>query len=94
MIFIWNYSGTDVIDFGEYESIEHLDYIVVKLREKFDVKIISKVDGPGATIWQLKIDDFYFKLINHCYGNYLRPDEQTGKQFLHQIFPLVKILFY
>ena len=94
MISIRAHSGTDVIDFDDYEELEHLDYIINMVREKFNIQICRKFDGPGATIWDLSIDNFDFSLANGTYGNYLRPINEKSREYLHQIYPLIRVLFY
>ena len=94
MIFIREFSGTDVLDFGEYEEIEHINFIIKNLNNNFDFKMIEKLDGPGATLWDILIDTHSFTLVHNSYGNYLKPTTNISKEYLHEIYQKLKILFY
>jgi hypothetical protein len=94
MITMREHSGTDVLDFHDNDKPQHLDLIINKLKEKFNITIEGKLDDPGATLWDITVNNYNFTLVSGTYGNYLRPENEVSRKYLHDIFSLMKILFY
>jgi len=79
-----------VLDFTELESYEDFDTILSRLLLKCDFAIGGKIDGPESRIYELKLAQSNFLLINNPYGNLLRPLDKSGEKLLSVIASKLK----
>ena len=83
-----------IIDFFEQENWDAFDNIIKTLKEKFDIEIIEKSDGPDSRIWDLLIDGVPLSLHNNPYGNYLKATSPESINYLRESIEKFKIVFY
>lgn len=85
-------NGITVFDIFEHENVDDLELICGILAKNYTLEVDNKLEGPGATIWEIKMDGHGFQLINNSYGNVLKPQDAVSEIFMEQEIPLLKLL--
>jgi hypothetical protein len=94
MVTVREIDDSFVIDFSDLEDYDDFDVLVEKLKEKFDVKIREKLDGPESRVWKLQMDGFILSLHNNPYGNYLKASSPEAISFLKSTIEQISVIFY
>jgi hypothetical protein len=82
------------IDFNNLESWESFERIISRLEKSFLVKVLNKYDGPESRVWKIQLNDVFVSIHNNPYGNYLLAELPDSVEYVKNIFPLLKQLFY
>ncbi len=85
--------GEIVYDILNFEYEDEMDTICKILATKYPLSIIEKLEGPGTTLWKLKISDNDFSLVNDNWGNFLRPKNDNAINFIEQEMDVINRLF-
>ena len=79
-----NLNGDIVYDILTFEEEEDLQTIYDLIAKQYTVSITEVLEGPGTTIWYIKINGNSFALINNTWGNFLRTLDNDAKVFMEQ----------
>ncbi len=74
------------LHFNVLESWDDFEVIVNLLIDKYNFKIISKLDGPESRIWVATKKDIRVSIHNNPYGNYIKAIGVNNVSMLHYIY--------
>ena len=73
-----------VYNIPNFENEEDMQEICDKISNIFRVSIVDITEGPGTTVWTMKVADNDLLLVNNSWGNFLKPKDGTAKDFIEQ----------
>jgi len=71
-----------VFDIDNFQEESDLERICDLLSNLYSISVISKMEGPGTTIWELELGGYRFMLVNNTWGNFLKPETKESLDFV------------
>lgn len=82
-----------MIDFNDHEDWNGFDYIISRLKDELNAKVLQQNDGPDARVWHLEVEGVLLSLHNNPYGNYIKASSPTSIIYLKNTINKLKSIF-
>jgi hypothetical protein len=74
------------LDFYPITTYEQFERIAEILQDEFGAEMVSKLDGPDARLWKMRIDSSNFELNHYSsIGNWIVCREENGRNIIYRI---------